>query len=112
MTYNQTYNQNMKLQHYPADTLKSQILEIAGHHLDLNRHKLFFFGSRTTGKGSDRSDIDIGILGQKPVPLSKMADIETALENLPLLYKIEVVDFVRVSEKFKEVALQKIEPIN
>ncbi len=102
----------MRLNHYSADKLKSQILEIAGRYLDLNRHKLFFFGSRTTGKGNDRSDIDLGILGQQPIPLTKMADIETDLENLPVLYKIEVVDFVRVSDKFKEVALQKIEPIN
>jgi len=49
----------MRLEHYPIEKLKKEILEIIGKHLDLNKYKIFFFGSRVTGKGNDRSDIDI-----------------------------------------------------
>jgi predicted nucleotidyltransferase len=67
------------------------------------------FGSRVTGKSSDRSDIDIGIEGQAPVPPGVLAKIEEDINALPTLYKIEVVDFKQVSQGFRKVALRKIE---
>ncbi len=102
----------MQLQHHPINTLKQDILQIAGRHLDTRIYKMFFFGSRVTDLKNDRSDIDVGINGPKPLSFSTLASIEADLVNLPILYKIEVVDFNRVSKKFQEVALQKIEPIN
>jgi len=65
-----------------------------------------------SGKGNERSDIDIGIQGAKPISVSASSEIEEEIENLPILYKIDVVDFSKVSEKFKQVALEKIEYIN
>jgi len=41
-----------------------------------------------------------------------MLDIQEEIENLPTLYKIDVVDFYDVSEKFREVAKQHIEMFN
>jgi len=102
----------MKLEHESPDKLKKLILEIAGRHLDLNKYRLFFFGSRVSGTGDERSDIDIGIEGPEPVPASPLAEIEEELENLPVLYKIEIIDFKKVSPDFREVALQHVEDIN
>lgn len=100
------------MEHYPAEQLKKEILEIIGRWLNLTQYKVFFFGSRVTGKGSDRSDIDIGIDGHQPVPTKAWNQIQEAIGNLPILYKIEIVDFKRVSSDFREIALQKIEIIN
>lgn len=102
----------MRLEHYPVKKLKKEILGILEKHLDLKKFKVFFFGSRVAGKGTDHSDIDIGIEGPEPVPYEFMAQIQEELENLPTLYKIEVVDFHEVSAKFKKVALQQIELLN
>jgi len=102
----------MKLKFYSAKKLKKEILKIIGKYLDLNSYKIFFFGSRVTGKASERSDIDIGIEGRKPLPAGILLDIQEEIENLPTLYKIEIVDFTTVDKKFKEVALQYIESIN
>lgn len=94
----------MRLEHYPLEKLKKELLAILARHLDLSRYRVFFFGSRVTGKGTDRSDIDVGIEGPEPVPFIKMAHIEDEIELLPTLYKIDIVDFSRVSEIFRKVA--------
>ena len=102
----------MRLEHYPLEKLKKEILEIVGRHLDLARYRVFFFGSRVSGAGTDRSDIDVGIEGLEPVPPEAFADIQEEMGHIPTLYKIDVVDFRRVASKFREVALQSIEPLH
>jgi type I restriction enzyme S subunit len=71
-------------------------------------YRVFLFGSRATGSASERSDIDIGIEGPVPVSRAALAAIHEELEEAPTLYTIEVVDFARVSEKFRRVAEQRI----
>lgn len=102
----------MRLEHYPLEKLKRDILNILGRHLDLTQYRVFFFGSRVEGKGTDRSDIDIGIEGPERVPTETMWDIEDEIEKIPTLYKIEVVDFKRVAKKFYEVATEHREFIH
>lgn len=101
----------MRLEHYPhpLEQLKRKILEIAGKYLDLAQYKLFFFGSRTEPAGSERSDIDIGIEGPRPVPEGALSRIREELEELKLLYKIDIIDFKNVDEDFRKVAMQKVE---
>ena len=101
----------MKLEHYPVEKLKKEIKEIIGKHIDLNQYQIFFFGSRVTGRGSERSDIDIGIEGVREVPAIAFMDIKEELEQLPILYKIDVVDFKNLSGEFYKVAKEKLEPI-
>jgi len=102
----------MRLEHYPEEKLKKEILEIVGKRLDLKKYKVFFFGSRVTGKGDERSDIDIGIEGTEKVPIEVKFDIEDDIENLPILYKIDLIDFYNTDKNFYEVAKQKIEILN
>ena len=101
----------MRLEHYPLEKLKKEIFEIVGRHLDLATHRVFFFGSRVSGKGTDRSDIDVGIEGPEPVPRGTLFAIREDVEHISTLYKIDIVDFRGASEDFREVALQYIEPI-
>ena len=69
------------------------------------------FGSRVTGKGNDRSDIDVGIEGPEEIPSRIIIPIKEEIEALPTLYKIDVVDFSRISEGFRKVAQHKIEAL-
>lgn len=101
----------MNLRYYPVEKLKADLLAIAGRHLDLARYRIFFFGSRITGGGDERSDVDVGVDGPMPVPPEILNAIKEELEELPALYKIDLVDFFSVSEEFKKVALSKIEVI-
>lgn len=102
----------MRLECYSSEKLGKEILEIIGKYLDLDSYKVFFFGSRISGTGDERSDIDIGIDGPGPVPPVLLSGIRDEIDDLPTLYKIEVVDFKLVSQEFREVASQHIEGLN
>lgn len=101
----------VRLEHYPEEKLKKELKDIVARHLDLKKYNLFFFGSRVTGKGNERSDVDVGIEGRKPIPAKALSSIKEEIENLPILYKIEIVDFASVSSDFKKVAKEKIEKL-
>ena len=101
----------MRLEYYPVEKLKKEILEIVANHLDVNKYRVFFFGSRVTGKGDEHSDIDIGIEGSKPVSFKIMAQIQEEVSDLPILYRIDIVDFKNVDKDFYEVAKQSFELI-
>ena len=102
----------MRLKNYPLEKLKRELLEIIGRHVDLTECAVFFFGSRLEAQGDERSDIDLGIEGPRRIPSGALARIREELERVPLLYKIDVVDFRDAAEDFRRVALQKVEWIN
>jgi predicted nucleotidyltransferase len=93
------------------EDLKKIILRVLAKHLDLREYHVFFFGSRVSGTSSERSDIDIGINGPRAIPHDVMSRIRDEIFELPVLYKIDIVDFQRVSSDFREVALKQIELI-
>ena len=101
----------MHITQYSSKVLCAQIRSALSKRLDLTRHKVFVFGSRTGSNYSDRSDIDIGIEGPKPISPEIKMEILDDLEKIPTLYKIDLVDFARVSPQFREEALKHIEPI-
>lgn len=102
----------MRLEHYDSEKLKLELKEITEKNLDISRYAVFFFGSRVSARGDDRSDIDVGIEGTELVPLDAMRRIKEDIEKLPLLYKIDVVDMLQTSNSFREVAKQHIEYIH
>lgn len=77
-------------------------------HLPDPAYRIFLFGSRSDGSAHERSDIDIGIEGPKPIPPEALSLIQEELEGAPTLYTIDVVDFSRVSEKFRRVARHRL----
>ena len=101
----------MKLEYYSSDKLKEEIRRIVSEYLDMKDYELFFFGSRVTGDSTERSDIDVGIEGPEPVSSAVMFKIQEEVDKIPTLYKIEVVDFKKVSEEFKKVSKAKTESL-
>ncbi len=101
----------MILQNYPENKFRLEIKSLIGKYLDLNKRQLIVFGSRVNGKASKWSDIDVGILGSERIPTYIMGNIKDDLEEMPILYKIDVVDFASVSQKFRNIALQSYEQI-
>lgn len=69
------------------------------------RVKVFLFGSRATGQAGVRSDIDVGIDLGHPIPPDVLAAVRDVFDELPILQKVDVVDFSTVDESFKSVAL-------
>lgn len=102
----------MQTQNYPYNQLKDELRQVVGRHINLQDYRAFIFGSRATNKGSDRSDIDIGIEGHIPLSITQLSSIREDLENLPILYSFDVVDFSTVSDSFKKTAKLAVDPLN
>lgn len=101
----------MQLEHFSHIILTKKLRLIFQKHLPSGKYRVFYFGSRVTGQNSEKSDIDIGVLGPLPIEDRKMRLIREEIENLPLLYKIDIVDFHLVSLRFRNRALSNIEQI-
>ena len=89
-----------------------QIKNILFKFLDPQKNKVFIFGSRAIGKARKFSDIDIGIKSEKEINTLLLSDIKEAFEESNIPYTVDVVDFSQVSDKFNEVAKQKIINLN
>jgi len=88
--------------------LKRQIKGIVEKYLPVGGYRIFIFGSRATGESRRFSDVDLGILGSKRLPGHVLVQIEEELENSRIPFKIDVVDFKRVSDEFSDLALKKV----
>lgn len=77
----------------------------------LRGRRVLLFGSRASGKARPRSDFDLGVMGDEPLPLEDFYAIEDQLDALPTLYKIDWVDLNRASPRFRERALRQTETL-
>src|SRR3989338_1392095 len=75
-------------------------------------YKAVWFGSWIRGDAAPTSDIDIGITGEEEVPWEIMIRIKGAVEAIPTLRKIDVVDLNAVSESFRRSALKNAREIS
>lgn len=94
-----------------VQTAEKEIKKIFQKYVDLKKHNVFVFGSRAVGRARKFSDYDIGIMDKKPFNSEKLALIREALEESNLPYRVDVVNFSTVSEKFKKIALKKIKKL-
>lgn len=61
------------------------------------------FGSRVTGKARPYSDLDLAIVDKQPLPLDKMADLVEAFDESDLPFKVDIVDWAKTDEAFREI---------
>jgi len=93
--------------------IKAYIADVMHRNADrLRGHKVFLFGSRAAQRGRLNSDFDVGVVGNEPLPLRDFYSIEDQLDELPTLFKIDWVDFNRVSPRFRDRAMQTVEIIH
>lgn len=69
-------------------------------------YRVLLFGSWAEGSARAGSDIDIGILGVKPVSQRTLVQIRQKVDDLPTLRKIDIVDLSSTSERFRMRALK------
>lgn len=88
------------------DQILSWIREgLAAYADELSGYKIVLFGSRARRNHRERSDFDIGVVGDEPLPLKTYYQISDFLESLPTLYRIDWVDLNRAMKKLRENAL-------
>lgn len=73
---------------------------------ELDDYAIILFGSRAAGDERERSDFDIGIVGEEPVPAKLFFELETLLDRIPTLYTIDFGDLNRAPQRFCEEALK------
>ena len=57
-----------------------------------NIDEVILFGSRAKGNYSEGSDIDLAAVGEN-ITFNQLMDINIQIEDLGLLYKVDVVDY-------------------
>jgi predicted nucleotidyltransferase len=87
------------------------IKDVVFRFINPDEYKIFIFGSRATGKAGKFSDYDVGIMGKKPVAWETISFIKEAFEESDLPFRVDVVDFFSVSNKFRKIALSKIKKL-
>ncbi len=96
-----------------SDTVIEELKEVFRRHLNIK--KVLIFGSRSKGNYREGSDIDLALIGTN-LDYRQILDISTEIEDLGLLYSIDLVDYNakkgtpigdhidRVGQTFYEVA--------
>lgn len=104
---------NLKAEDKKRELEIKNLLKKEFAHFDsyLKGYKVILFGSRAKGSAKARSDFDIGIVGKQSLPHKTFFEIEEAIEALPTLYKIDLVDFSTKNDSFKEEALTVYEEL-
>ena len=87
------------------DIVKSIVLK----HVPQEEFAVFLFGSRPVGNDKALSDIDVGILGKRPLPVIIKGDLESDLDESIVPFKIDLIDFYQIDEVFKNEALSTVE---
>jgi len=83
------------------------VKQILFRYLDPKDYSTFIFGSRATGSDEPYSDIDIGIEGA-PLSAKTLIELQEEFEESDLPFRVDIVDFSTVNDKFKQVAKQHI----
>lgn len=86
----------------------SIVKKIVFKYLDPHDYSVFIFGSRASGQQKKYSDIDLGIESKKPVKSSTIIAMQQEFEDSDLPFTVDIVDFTKVSERFKKVAKQRM----
>jgi predicted nucleotidyltransferase len=76
------------------------VLEIVGD------TEILYFGSRVCGKARPSSDLDIALKGDDKIPLSTMFKLMDAFEFSDLTFRVDAVDWHRLSPEFQRIIEQ------
>ena len=73
----------------------------------LHRHipdrEVWAFGSRVTSRARRYSDLDLCIVGERPVPLSVAAALAEDFSESDLPFKVDLVDWATIGESFRKI---------
>ena len=65
--------------------------------------EVWAFGSRAKWTAKEFSDLDITIIGDKPLSIALTADLREAFQESALPFKVDIVDWVNITPSFQQV---------
>jgi predicted nucleotidyltransferase len=69
------------------------------------------FGSRVKGTNREYSDLDLAIIGEKKLGISALGDVQEAFMESTLPFRVDILDYNAISEKFQKVIDAEYEKI-
>ena len=67
----------------------------------LPMHEVQMFGSRARGTPKPYSDLDLVIMGETPVALTTLGQLQEAFADSDLPWRVDVVDWASTSPEFR-----------
>ena len=83
----------------PCD--RADVLGILARHVP--DREVWVFGSRVGGTAKEFADLDLAILGDKPVPAAVLADLQEAFRESNLPFKVDVIDWATTKDHFRRI---------
>ena len=65
--------------------------------------EVWAFGSRAKWTAKEFSDLDIAIIGDKPLSIALTADLREAFQESALPCKVDIVDWANITPSFRQV---------
>jgi predicted nucleotidyltransferase len=65
------------------------------------------FDSRLNAKVKKYADLDIAVVGKGKIPLRKLVELREAFEESDLPFRVDLLDWHRLSPEFKKIILAK-----
>ena len=65
--------------------------------------EVWAFGSRAKWTAKEFSDLDIAIIGDKPLSIALTADLREAFQESALPFKVDIVDWANITSSFRQV---------
>lgn len=67
----------------------------------LPMHEVRMFGSRARGLPKPYSDLDLVIMGETPVPMATLGQLQEALAESNLPWRVDLVDWATTTPEFR-----------
>lgn len=80
----------------------TQIQKILRKFLDSKTVRIYVFGSRVGDRSRKDSDLDLLLHGPSAISYSILAQIKEAFEESDIPYKIDVLDYFTISDRFRK----------
>ena len=91
---------------FPASIL-AEVRRIAQETLAEEEVTVYLFGSWARGEATSRSDIDLAVESQTPLPRGLLARLRERLEESHIPYRVDVVDLQKTDAAFRRRVLEE-----
>ena len=96
---------------------KNEMFNISEEHLTIIRRilekhiphrQVKALGSRTTGNAKPYSDLDLAVMGDKPMDLKTLALLKEDFAESDLPFRIDIIQWANTSPEFKETITKQL----
>jgi predicted nucleotidyltransferase len=95
-----------------VQALVEEVVRVVCDHVHEERLRMYLFGSWAQGRALSVSDLDIALDTGRPISPAIIQKIAYALDELPTLRRVDIVDLQAVDQGFRKRVLQQGELIH